>query len=333
MAWESMFFVALGFLIAGNGAFKPNISTQVGSLYAEQDPRRDRAFSIFYMGINLGAFWSPLVCGTLGEVYGWHYGFAAAGVGMLCGLAIYLAGSRWLGPDTFVQRQRTEKGTPHPFTAQEKGRIWSLLALCVITIAFWAAYEQQGNTIALWADAQTDRSILGWEFPASWIQSLNPAFIFLLTPFITSLWAWQSKRNSEPCAATKMVIGCFLLGSGFLVMVAAAELYAAGRNPVSIGWLVLFTLLVTLGELYLSPVGLSLVTKLAPARIVSMMMGIWFGAAFFGNYAAGFLGHYWETMPKALFFVMIALIAFVAGGAMLVCLRPLRKAMGTAHNA
>ncbi|MFZ5867817.1 MAG: peptide MFS transporter [Thermodesulfobacteriota bacterium] len=328
MAFEFLFFYALSFLILGNGAFKPNISTQVGNLYAAGDPRRDRAFSIFYVGVNLGAFFSPLVCGTLGEVFGWHYGFGAAGVGMMVGLSIYLSGQHWLAPDNLMKQKLAEDTAQPPITAQEKSKVWGLIAVCLISVAFWAAFEQQGNTIALWADTHTDRYIFGWEFPASWFQSLNPAFVFLCTPIITTFWARQSRKGTEPPAVTKMAVGCFLLALGFLIMVPAARLYAAEGAPVSMFWLVFFTLLVTLGELYLSPVGLSLVTKLSPARIVSMMMGVWFLSSFLGNYAAGFLGHYWEAVPKDIFFVMIALIAFAAGVAILLILKPLKKAIG-----
>src|SRR5271157_1803016 len=249
MAFQSVFFPALLFLILGNGAFKPNISTQVGSLYPAGDPRRDRAFSIFYVGINLGAFFSPLVCGTLGEVYGWHYGFSAAGIGMVIGLLIYLSGQRWLAPDNLMERELAGENALPSITTEEKNRMWGLIAVCLISVAFWAAYEQQGNTLALWADTNTDRLIFGWEFPASWYQSLNPALVFLLTPVITTLWAWQSKKQREPSAVTKMAFGCFLLASGFLVMVPAAMSYAADGTPVSVLWLFFFTLLVTLGEL------------------------------------------------------------------------------------
>jgi len=325
MAIESTFFPALLFLILGNGAFKPNISTQVGNLYAPGDPRRDRAFSIFYVGINLGAFFSPLVCGTLGEVYGWHYGFSAAGVGMVVGLAIYLSGQHWLAPDTLTARKRAGDTPSAPLTAEEKSGVWGLIAVCLVSVIFWAAYEQQGNTIALWADAYTDRVIFGREFPASWFQSLNPALIFLGTPIVTTFWTWQSNRRKEPSAVAKMAIGCFLLSAGFLVLVPAATLQAADRARVSMLWLLLFNVLVTAGELYLSPVGLSLVTKVSPPRIVSMMMGIWFSSAFFGNYAAGFVGHYWEKMPKDVFFLMIAAIGLAAGLAILLILRPLNS--------
>ncbi len=327
MTCESLFFPALALLILGNGSFKPNISTQVGNLYAAGDPRRDGAFSIFYVGINLGAFFSPLVCGTLGELYGWHYGFGAAGVGMIIGLFIYLLGQRWLAPDSLTERRLAGKKAPQSLTTDEKGRVWGLVAICLVTVAFWAAYEQQGNTMALWADVQTDRYVFGWEFPASWFQSLNPAFIFLFTPFLTSFWTWQSRKGRKPSAVSKMGFGCFLLASGFMVMIPAARLYAVYEMPVSMWWLFFSTVLVTFGELYLSPVGLSLVTKLSPVRIVSMMMGVWFLSSFFGNYAAGFLGHYWENMPKDLFFLMIAAIAFAAGVAILLIHKPLKRVM------
>lgn len=332
MAFQPLFFPALLFLILGNGAFKPNISTQVGNLYPPGDPRRDRAFSIFYVGINLGALFSPLVCGTLGEDYGWHYGFSAAGVGMVIGLSIYLFGQRWLAPDNLMERKYAEKKRPAGFTRDEKTSLWGLIAVCVISVAFWAAYEQQGNTIAVWADVNTDRHVFGWEFRASWFQALNPAFIIALTPLVTMLWSRESRKNKEPSAVVKMAVGCILLAIGFLVMIPAAMSYETAGTRVSMWWLVLFTLVTTLGELYFSPVALSLVTKLAPVRIVSMMMGAWFLSSFFGNYAAGFLGRYWEQMTKDVFFLIIAAIAFAAGLAMLMILGPLKRAIGSGHD-
>ncbi|MGB6064874.1 MAG: peptide MFS transporter [Desulfomonilaceae bacterium] len=329
LAYQSMFFPALLFLILGNGAFKPNISTQVGSLYPPGDPRRDRAFSIFYAGINLGAFFSPLVCGTLGELYGWHYGFSAAGVGMVIGLTIYLFGQRWLAPDLLTEKGLEGEKATAPLTAQEKNKVWSLIAICLFSAAFWAAYEQQGNTVALWADADTNRYLLGWVIPASWFQSVNPALIILGTPLITSLWAWQSRKQKEPSAVAKMAFGCFLLACGFLLMIPAARLYSLGGKPVSMLWLVLFNLFVTAGELYLSPVGLSLVTKLSPPRMVSMMMGVWFSSAFIGNYAAGFWGRYWEEMPKDVFFLMIAAVSFSAGLAIMMLQQRLKRTIGS----
>ncbi len=177
MALESMFLLALLFLILGNGCFKPNISTQVGSLYPEGDPRRDGAFTIFYMGVNLGAFFSPLVCGTLGQRYGWHYGFTAAGVGMVIGLVVYLLGQRYLAEDQLT-RAREAHVENKPLTSKEWKAIAGLMALCVLNIVFWAVYEQQGNTIQLFADKNTDWHVFGWEMPSTWFQSFNAGFIF-----------------------------------------------------------------------------------------------------------------------------------------------------------
>ena len=181
----------------------------------------------------------------------------------------------------------------------------------------------------MWADTSTDRLLFGWEIPASWFQSLNPAFIFLLTPLITALWAGQSRRGTEPSAVAKMSIGCLLLAASFVVMVPAAAIFASTNVPVSMIWLVGFTLLATVGELFLSPVGLSLVTKLAPPRIVSMMMGIWFCSSFGGNLLSGYLGHFWDLMSKETFFLMIAGVAMGAGLAILLILKPLKKALGS----
>jgi len=327
MALDRLFFPALIFLILGNGAFKPNISTQVGALYRPGDHRRDRAFSIFYLGINLGALLSPLVCGTLGELYGWHYGFAAAGVGMLIGLAIYLAGQKHLAPDYLTERKAGGASGKERLNSDERSKIAGLLVLMVFAIVFWGVYEQQGNTLALWVDVNTDRYILGWEMPASWFQAFNPAMIILFTPAITSVWLWQSRRGKEPSSVSKMAAGCMLLGVSFLVMVIAAHL-GTEQKKVSIWWLTTCTAIFTVGELFLSPVGLSLVTKLAPARMVSMLMGIWFLSSFGGNYLAGYLGTFWERMSKESFFLMLSVLALAAGLGMLAVLRPLKKAIG-----
>jgi POT family proton-dependent oligopeptide transporter len=327
LAFERLFYPALVFLILGNGAFKPNISTQVGALYARDDARRDRAFSIFYVGINLGAFFSPLVCGTLGEVYGWHYGFGAAGVGMLIGLGVYLWGRRFLAPDWTAAAAACDKepsrSSDSPRESTGRSGIGVLFLVCAVTTAFWAVYEQQGNTIALWADSQTDRMILGWEIPASWVQSLNPALVFIITPFLTWFWGKQAARGKEPSAPGKMAIGCFLAAAAFLVLAPAGAMHGETSGGAGLGWIFVFTLLLTVGELYLSPIGLSYVTKIAPARMVSMLMGVWLMSAFFGNIGSGFLGSFWEKMPKDTFFLLMAGIASVAG-ALLVCINRFR---------
>lgn len=332
LAFEWLFFPGLTFLILGNGAFKPNTSTQVGALYAPGDPRRDRAFGFFYMGINLGAFFSPLICGTLGQKVGYHWGFAAAGVGMLIGLMVYLWGQKYLAPDLIMQAKAAkEKARSEPMTHQDWLKIGALFVLMALNIVFWSVYEQQGNTMALWADANTNRMIFGWEMPASWFQSFNPLMIFIFVPVVNILWGWQARRGSEPSSITKMGIGCILLGLAFLILVPpAAEL--AVNPKASLFWLIGFSFILTLGEIFLSPVGLSLVTKVAPVRMVSLMMGVWFLSSFFGNYLSGYLGTFWEAIPKERFFLLMFILALLSGLAFFALLKPLKKAFGGADQ-
>jgi POT family proton-dependent oligopeptide transporter len=319
MAFEQLFLLALGFLILGNGAFKPNISTQVGALYAPGDRRRDRAFSIFYVGINLGAFLAPLICGTLGEKLGWHYGFAAAGVGMTLGLAIYLAATPTLPKDAFSRRAMPS--TPLDRTAWQS--IAALFLLFAPVSLFWATYEQQGNTITLWADQFTDRHFLGAEIPVTWFQAFNPFMIFAFTPFIVALWGRQGKN--EPSTITKLAIGCLLNGLAYLVLVAAA--WIAGNGKASWLWLFVYFVILTIGELYLSPTSLSLVTKIAPTSLLSMMMGVWLSTSFVGGFLAGYLGTFWSHMEKTNFFLMLAVISAAAGFAIMLLRRPLKSVL------
>jgi POT family proton-dependent oligopeptide transporter len=319
MAFEQLFLLALGFLILGNGAFKPNISTQVGALYAPGDRRRDRAFSIFYVGINLGAFLAPLICGTLGEELGWHYGFAAAGVGMTISLVTYLAATPTLPKDAFEKRATLT--TPLDRTAWRS--IGALLLLFAPVSLFWATYEQQGNTITLWADQFTDRHFLGGEIPVTWFQAFNPFMIFAFTPFIVALWRRQKKK--EPSTITKLAIGCLLNGLAYLVMMTAA--WTADGGKASWLWLLAFFVVITIGELYLSPTSLSLVTKIAPSSLLSMMMGVWLSTSFVGGFLAGYLGTFWSSMEKGNFFLMLALISAAAGIAIALLRRPLNSVL------
>jgi proton-dependent oligopeptide transporter, POT family len=308
MAFEALFLLALLMLIIGIGAFKPNISTQVGALYAPGDDRRDRAYSIFYLGINIGAFLAPLICGTLAVQYGWHYGFGAAGVGMLISLAIYLSGRRSLPADE-------PRGSPlaretKPLEAGERRALLALIGTCALVTLFWAAYDQQGNTVLLWAEDFTDRSIdLGFwrgEIPSPWFLALNPLLIFVFTPPIVRRWAQQSRRGTEPFPITKMAFGCLCLALANLLMAGAAS---AAAGKASALWLVGYFLLATIGELHVAPIGLALISRLAPARMTSIMMGVWFATTLPADVFAGFLGGFWSSMAKANFFLMIALIA------------------------
>ncbi len=329
MAFEPLLLFALLTLILGNGAFKPNISTQVGELYEPGDPRRDRAFSIFYVGINIGAFFSPLVCGTLGEELGWHYGFAAAGIGMLIGLLIYLRGLRELPPDE-LQRAKAAHHEHDPLSQADWRAIIALLVLFLPNTLFWATYEQQGNTIALWADAYTDRSVnlLFWdaEIPVTWFQAFNPFMIFAFTPIIIGLWTRQARAGREPSSVTKMAIGCFGVALANLLM-AFAAIHASEAAKASWLWLFFYFVIITIGELYLSPVGLSLVSKVAPARMLSLMMGVWLATSFVGNLGAGWLGSYWSSMAKPAFFLMIAGVAALAGLSIALMNKPLRRTL------
>jgi POT family proton-dependent oligopeptide transporter len=336
MAVEQLFLLALAALILGNGAFKPNISTQVGRLYAPGDRRRDRAYSIFYVGINIGAFLAPLVCGTLGEKAGWHYGFAAAGVGMLIGLSIYLYALPLL-PEDELHRARTSPAVRKPLGRNEGRAVIALLVLFLPTALFFGTYEQTGNSIALWADTYTDRtiSVFGWsgQIPTTWFQAFNPFMIFAFTPFIVALWTRQAARGVEPSTVVKMALGCFGVTLSFAIMAFAA--WRAGEGQASWLWLLAFFAVITVAELYTSPIGLSLVANIAPARILSMMMGVWLATSFVGGFLAGWLGSFWTRMEKPQFFLMIALIAAAAGAAMLVARWPLRGwlADGTGDRA
>jgi POT family proton-dependent oligopeptide transporter len=323
MAFEPLFLFALAILILGNGAFKPNISTQVGSLYAPGDPRRDRAFSIFYVGINIGGFLAPIVCGTLGEQLGWHYGFAAAGAGMTLSLAIYLRALRLLPQDE--RSRRVAAGARPQLSRQDWRAVLALLLLAVPVALFWATYEQQGNTIVLWTDAHTDRTLdlVVWrgQVPTTWFQVFNPFMIFAFTPFVVALWARQAGRGREPSTVAKMAIGCFLNAAAYLVLMAAA--IVAGPGQANWLWLAGYFVLITVGELYVSPTGLSLVSKLAPAPLLSMMMGAWLASSFLGNFLAGYLGSFWSSMARSDFFLLMAVLAAAAGVAIVAFNRPL----------
>ncbi len=328
MAVEQLFVFALLALIFGSGAFKPNISTQVGALYAPGDHRRDRAYSIFYVGINVGAFLAPLVCGTLGEEAGWHYGFAAAGVGMCIGLAIYLYALPMLPADE-LHKARAAQRAHQPLDRDEWRAVVALLVLFVPNTLFWATYEQMGNTTILWADANTDRTValfgLGAEIPTTWFLAFNPFMIFAFTPFIVALWARQAGRGTEPSTIVKMAFGCFGVTAANLIMTLAA--LQAGGGKASWLWLLGYFVVITIGELYLSPVGLSLVTKVAPARMLSMMMGVWLATSFTGGFLAGYIGSFWSRMQKPEFFLLVAAIAACAGLIIFACRWPLQGAL------
>ena len=331
-----IFYLSLALIISGVGFLKPNISTLVGALYEEGDPRRDSGFTIFYMGINIGAFSATLLCGYLGETYGWAYGFGAAGIGMLFGLVIFLFGQPYLqglaGPPSNLYKEKNFGISNENwayisgilmvllswFLVQNQQLVGSLLggfgAICIggwlfytllkcppierdrlivvgililFSLMFWALFEQAGSSLNILTDRGVDRSLLGWTVPASMFQSLNALFIYTLAPFFAMLWIALAKRNMEPSTPLKFAIGIIFVGLGFLVLVAGME--SSDGVQTAVIWIILIYLLHTLGELCLSPVGLSSVTKLSPQRIVGVMMGMWFFASAAGNYVAGLI--------------------------------------------
>ena len=326
-----VFYAALGFLIIGNGFFKPNISTMVGGLYAPGDARRDSAFTIFYMGINLGGAVGPLLCGWLGEQIGWHYGFSAAGVGMGLGLISFLLFSKkLLGtvglPPVQLERKADSPAVSHQsLTREEWHRIFVIFALSFFVIIFWAAFEQSGGLMNLYTDRKVDRMIFGWEFPASVFQSVNSIFILLLAPMFAELWIRLAARNRDLSIPAKMALGLLLLSFGFVLMLGASK-QSSAEGKAALLWVIGAYFFHTAGELCLSPVGLSMVTKLAPARYVSLLMGVWFLANAVANKLAGFIGGYAETMGE--FDVFLGIVAVTAvSGVVLLALAPALKRM------
>ena len=333
---EQIFYLSLALIVSGVGFLKPNISTMVGALYEEGDPRRDSGFTIFYMGINIGAFTATLLCGYLGEQVGWAYGFGAAGIGMLFGLIIFLWGQKYLEglaeppSNKYLQKMNGISYESWAYisgifmvlvtwflvqNSQLVGQLlggfgaifigaWLLYALfrcapderdrlivvgilILFSLIFWALFEQAGSSLNILTDRGVNRVIFGWEVPASMFQSLNAGFIFTIAPLFAMLWIGLAKRNMEPSTPIKFSIGIILVGLGFLALVYGMR--SSEGLQTGVFWIILIYLLHTLGELCLSPVGLSSVTKLSPQRIVGFMMGMWFFASAAGNYVAGLI--------------------------------------------
>ena len=384
-------YLGLLLLIAGNGFFKPNISTLVGQLYGPEDPRRDAAFTIFYMGINIGAFLAPLICGTLAqhESFGWHWGFGAACVGMVLGGVIFLWGARFLGEKGI----KPVPGDHHaggavlePISTKEKARlavvgvigaavalafalytfnetgsivdavravIWPatvfivigmylfmhgrctkeemakvsvIFVLGIFVMIFWAAYEQAGSSLTLFADRSTRLEIFGFPFVASNFQALPALLVILFAPIFSAVWTWLSLKGKDPSTPVKMALGLLFNGAGFLMMVQAA-LLAADGGRVSPLWLSACYLLQVMGELCLSPIGLSMVTRLAPARYGAMLMGVWFLANAFAGKLAGFAGSLYGTLETTTLFAGTAAILLVFGGLLVVAVPWLKRKM------
>ncbi|HAS61331.1 MAG TPA: dipeptide/tripeptide permease [Vibrio sp.] len=312
------FYLGLALLIAGNGLFKPNISTMVGHLYKDGDNRRDGAFTIFYMGINIGALLAGVISGSVTNEFGWKAGFIAAGIGMLMSLVMQMSlAQSWLGDigrEPAAKRDLASKNSSkkEPLTKEEFDRIKVILVMSLFTIVFWAGFEQAGGLMNIYTQQYTDRMIGGFEIPAAWFQSLNPFFIITLAPVLAVLWVKLGKR--EPNSPVKFAMAMFFLALGFLCMMGAV-MEQGGDTTVktSMMWLVGAFFFHTLGELCLSPIGLSLVTKLAPLRLASLMMGAWFGCNAIANYVAGYVGSHVGELGALAIFSGIAVTATISG--------------------
>jgi POT family proton-dependent oligopeptide transporter len=386
MAFPSLatFYLGLFLIVIGTGLLKGNVSVIVGRLYETGDIRRDAGFSLFYMGINLGAFLSPLVCGYLGQRINWHLGFASAGIGMVIGLIQYVLGGKYLGTaglypaatKTPEERERlkqktllwgglgaaalfafafsaysgTVSVTPSQiadgagylllficvgffgwlffggdWTSEERKRLYVIAVFFLAAALFWSLFEQAGSTLNLFADRDTAPTILGWHYPSSWFQSMNSLFVWVFAPVFA--WLWLTLDRRQPSTTTKFALGEILVGAGFAVLVIAARLAQDGVQ-VSPLWLTVVYLLHTFGELCLSPVGLSAMTKLAPMRIGGLMMGTWFLASSVGNFIAGRLAGFYESMPLPKLFMIIAAMGIGAGLLLLPLARPVTKMTG-----
>ena len=376
------FYLGLLLIVLGTGLLKPNVSAIVGDLYPEGGARRDAGFSIYYMGINIGALAGPLICGYLGEEVNWHLGFGAAGVGMLLGVVQYVWGWRRLGEAGVLRAQqageraravRSLAGGSAALAAlavvlaalhlagaltlsmvgvaqaasvmitvlvilyfayvfllggldrEERQRVAVIPVLLIAAAVFWAGFEQAGSSMNLFAERLTDRNVLGWELPATWLQSVNPLFIIMLAPLFGALWLRLGARN--PSIPVKFTFGLVQLGLGFLVLAWGAT-FAAENGGVSPMWLVVTYFFHTTGELCLSPVGLSSITKLSPKRLVGQMMGIWFMAAALGNLLAGLAAGLIESLPLPQLFGAIGLVVIGAGVVLVLASGPIRRLAG-----
>ncbi|MEU7073634.1 oligopeptide:H+ symporter [Streptomyces narbonensis] len=382
---QAMFFVGLALVAVGSGLLKANISTMVGHLYkGADDPRRDGGFTLFYIGINLGAFFAPLVIGTVGEKVNWHLGFALAAVGMGLGLAVFLAFGKTLNPKssevpnplTAAERKTvitkvavvavlvavfygavvalgmytlnwamvpiTLAGLIIPvavlarikrdkdLTSGEKSRVTGYIWFFVAAAIFWMIYDQGGSTLSLFADAKTSDTIFGLGFPATWYQSLNPLFVMALAPIFAWLWLWLARKNQEPNTIVKFAMGLVLVGASFFVFIVPMNM-AGGGDKVSPMWLVSIYMIQTIGELCLSPVGLSVTTKMAPQKYASQMMGVWFLAVTAGDCTTGLLSIAGVDLNGTGIIAMQATLAVAAGFAIYMYRKKVQGLMGSVH--
>ena len=324
------FYLGLTLIVLGVGGLKPNISTMVGGLYPPGDDRRDKGFTIFYIGINVGAFLSALIVGYVGEYIGWHYGFGLAGIGMLVGQAVFMWGQKFLkgvGESTQELDPVEAEAKKRPLNKVEKDRMKVMFLSFFLIIVFWGAFEQAGGLMNIYTKQKTDLYIefLNFNVPASWFQSVNAFFIVTLGVPIASFWYWWGhKKRRESSSLLKMAIGVIIMGWGFLFM-SAASLQFQAEGSSAMYWLVLAYLFHTVGELCASPVALSFITKLAPLKYASFMMGVYFAATGVGNKVAGLLGEWSASAGELEIFTGIAIFCTIIGALVIAILKPLKR--------
>jgi len=321
MAFEPLFYVALATIALGNGLFLPSLPSQINDLYSADDPRRGRAYNVYYVGINVGGFLAPLICGTLGELYGWHYGFGAAGIGMLLGLVIYLAGRDYLPREVPRSERPVQVAGDGRFGDQRM--VWLLLlGVGLAATIFRGAYEQIGNTVALWTDVGVNRAWGGFVIPMTWFQALNPLLVISMTPLLLVHWRRRADIGREASPARKMAIGALIVAGAYLLLAAVSA--SVGTERASWVWLLLFFVILTLGELYILPTGLGLFARLAPPRLGATTVAAWYLAVFSGSLLAGLVGTLWSRASHAGFFFLLAGLATAAACLLLWLDRPIR---------
>lgn len=325
MAFEPLFFVALATIALGNGLFLPSLPSQINDLYSADDPRRGRAYNVYYVGLNVGGMLAPLICGTLGEVYGWHYGFGAAGIGMFVGLMIYVAGQKYLPQEAQRNAAATSlAGAPSTQNAASSGRLWLLLlGVGIAATIFRGAYEQIGNTLPLWIDSGVDRHLGNWVIPMTWFQSLNPLLVISMTPFLLWFWRRRAEHGKETRPAIKMAIGALIVAAAYLMLALVTA--TLGDQRAAWPWLLAFFIVLTFGELYILPTGLGLFARLAPPRLGATTVASWFLAIFSGSLLAGWVGTLWSSASHAGFFLLLSALAVLAAGLMWLLDRPISQ--------
>ncbi|MEO8922003.1 MAG: peptide MFS transporter [Caldimonas sp.] len=319
MAFEASFLVAIVCLLIGVGCFKGNIAAQVGDLYAPGDKRRASAFQIFLLAVQIAVILAPIVCGTLGEKVAWHWGFGAAGVGMLIGLAVYLTGRRWLPPEPALGRKARAAEARTGMTGAEKGRLALLVVLLPVLMLSIVGNQQYGNAFPLWSQKYMDLVLFGWQVPVTWLQSVDAVVSTVTMLASIAFWRWWAQRRREPDELTKMALGCLIAAGGPALIAIAAALVETTHEKASLIWTLGYTIVNDLGFANILPVGLALYSRVAPKRLEGLVIGIYYLHLFVGNIFVGWLAGFLETMPGREFWGLHAALVVCAGVLMFGC--------------